>query len=578
MLFTQGIQYWRERVSQSQLNQTVITGGPVCYLDSAGNDLSTGFGGPFVGILPGQYMCGNSYLPAAYWADDGRAARPTDVLERETDHYSWYGQLQWNVTDKLKTTFEARFTREDNAVNGQAQVRCLNGINQLFLDDPDDPTSGYVSQTGRAIDTGRVLCNGAAFDAGLGGFVNPSGTEFGALTGPGSLIICGQVGRCDNLWNATPANFPGGQLSQPVVANNSFWAYGFGPQGGYATRLERSDRYWAPKATVEYYWNDDIMTYFSWSRGIKPGGFSLLTQGAFGLDANGDGLYDEVEFEPERLDVWEIGTKTTLMDGRLRLNGSLFFQDFKDKQVTVQEVVEGVVGTRVRNISGTEVRGLELDATFQATDNLRLTAGYTFLDSEYTDYTFITSSANDVARVALGTGVGCTPFTAEDPSNQYLADVGIFVSPDGSRLCNASLNGNEVERVPKHAVLLNANYTNSLFDTGLEWYSEVNWRYQDTRWLEQWNITQFKAYSITNVSLGILADAWDLQLYVTNLLDNDTVTSGGGNPGIPTGSFGFGFTNPGPQVNAGPKLPSDVYANMPNPRIVGARVNFRFGE
>jgi len=240
-------------------------------------------------------------------------------------------------------------------------------------------------------------------------------------------------------------------------------------------------------------------------------------------------------------------------------------------------VVDNVVGTRVRNISGTEVKGIELDATFQATDNLRVAAGYTYLNSEYTDYSFITTSANDIARAALGTGTACTPFTAADSSNQYLADAGIFVAPDGSRFCNVSLNGNDVERAPKHAVLLNANYTNNLFDTGYEWYGEVNWRYQDSRWLEQWNITELKAHSLTNASIGILADTWDVQLYVNNVFDDDTVTSGGGNPGIPTGSFGFGFT-PGPQVNAGPKLPSDVYANMPNPRIVGARVNFRFGE
>ena len=385
------------------------------------------------------------------------------------------------------------------------------------------------------------------------------------------MIPCGQTGDCNNLDLANPMDFPGGFLSPAVLVENSWWPYGFAPQGGYRAKVNRTDRYWAPKLTLEYFWNDDVMTYFSWSRGIKPGGFSLLTQGAFGLDANGDGNYDEIEFEPERLDVWEIGAKTTLFDNRLRLNGSIFFQDFKDKQVTVQEVVEGTVGTRVRNISGTEVKGLELDATFQATDNLRITAGYTYLTSEYTDYSFLTRSANDIGRTALGpSGRACTP-TPDTDSN------GLFTAPDGTILCNASLNGNEVERVPKHAVLVNANYTNALFDTGLEWFGEINWRYQDSRWLEQWNIVEFRAYSLTNISAGIIADFWDVQFYVTNVFDDDTVISGGANPGIPTGSFGFGFT-PGPQVNAGPKLPSDVYINLPNPRLIGVRANFRFGE
>jgi hypothetical protein len=81
------------------------------------------------------------------------------------------------------------------------------------------------------------------------------------------------------------------------------------------------------------------------------------------------------------------------------------------------------------------------------------------------------------------------------------------------------------------------------------------------------------------VRFGILADRWDVQLFVNNVFDSDTVTSGGPNPGIPTGSFGFGlFQAPGTiQVNAGPKLPSDVFLNMPDPRIVGISGKMRFG-
>jgi hypothetical protein len=57
-----------------------------------------------------------------------------------------------------------------------------------------------------------------------------------------------------------------------------------------------------------------------------------------------------------------------------------------------------------------------------------------------------------------------------------------------------------------------------------------------------------------------------------------------------TGSFGFGFyggspSNLGvqgdggtfPGINAGPKLPSDIYANMPDPRVIGARLKIHFG-
>ncbi len=90
--------------------------------------------------------------------------------------------------------------------------------------------------------------------------------------------------------------------------------------------------------------------------------------------------------------------------------------------------------------------------------------------------------------------------------------------------------------------------------------------------MEAFNIVKFPSYSLTDVRFGIMADKWDVQLFVNNVFDNDTVISGGANPGIPTGSFGFGLASPPPVgqgINAGPKLPSDIYVNLPNPRIIG---------
>jgi outer membrane receptor protein involved in Fe transport len=256
-----------------------------------------------------------------------------------------------------------------------------------------------------------------------------------------------------------------------------------------------------------------------------------------------------------------------LFDGSVRLNGAVFYQDFTDKQISVQEITASTTGTRVRNISGSEVKGLELDAVFQATDNLRIAAGYTYLTSEYTDYEIPTRSANDIARVQYGNGKGC---------------IRTVTAADGQIFCISSYNGNDLERVPKHALNVNTNYTNNLYDTGLEWYGEVNFQYQDSRWVEAFNIVEFPAYTRTNLSFGILADAWDVQFYLTNIFDDDTITSGGPNPGIPTALWRLGLvsdsTGTFSGAVAGPKLPSEAYANLPAPRILGARFKIRFGK
>jgi outer membrane receptor protein involved in Fe transport len=567
--FTTGLQYWQERVDVNDLNSAAIAGGAGCYVNFQ-TDPSQGPGAGFLGVDPIQDQCGNTNLAVAGFMADlyqGRLEQP-GYTGRETDHYSWYGSTDFNLTDKFNVRLEARFSREDNQVTGQIQTPCVNG---------ELPISYWVGKDGITAAEARAKYPDACDNTS-----NPSDrttvANGGQATGPSNVILCGQTGRCDTLGiaNQSGSDWYAGNnppVDQPNFDGDSWWAFGYRPEPGVNETLKRTDRYWAPKATMEYAWNNDVMTYFSWSRGIKPGGFSLLTSGAFGLDANLDADYDEIEFEQERLDVWEIGAKTTLFDGRVRLNGSAFYQDFKDKQITVQKVTDGTTGTEVDNISGSEVKGIELDATWQINENWLVSGGYTFLDSEYTDYTITTKSSGDISRVNAGNASeNCSQLAVLDGGNPN--DVG----------CVMSFNGNELERAPKNAALVNLSYTNNLFDTGMEWYGEANYRYQDKRYMEAFNIVEFKAYSLTDLRFGILADVWDVQLYVNNVFDDDTVTSGGPNPGIPTGSFGFGFSLPpsfndgGPGINAGPKLPSDIYANLPNPRIVGVSAKFRFGE
>jgi outer membrane receptor protein involved in Fe transport len=552
-----GLQYWQERVTVSDINSTTVGAGPECYLNY-GADVSQGPSAGFVQVSPFQDQCGNTSIIAAYYMPDtyqGRLDRPS-YTDRETDHYSAYSSLEWNLTEKFTTRVEARYVKEDNSVTGQVMTPCLNGERFYSAGSPLAAESGCPNNPP----------------------VNKNETANGGqATGPSAVVLCGQIGRCDRLGLA---NTPVAEGGSPWYAGNlagtpysdfngnSWWAFGYQPSPRNQQKLDRTDNYWAPKATFEYFWNDDVMTYTSWSRGIKPGGFSLLTSGAFGLDANLDNNYDEIEFEPERLDVWEVGYKTTLADGRVRVNGSVFYQDFKDKQITVQKVTGGTVGTEVANISGSEVRGLETEVTWQINDNWQTQIGYTLLSSEYTDYTIITQAPNDIARINAGNpSENCSELAFVPGSNK---DTG----------CVMSYNGNELEFAPHNALLVNLSYTANLFDTGMEWYGETNFRYQDSRYLEASNETELRAYSLTDLRFGILADRWDVQLFINNVFDDDTVITAGPSPGIPTGSFGFGFVSPPPVgegINAGPILPSDIFINMPNPRIVGISGKMRFG-
>jgi outer membrane receptor protein involved in Fe transport len=558
---TTGLQYWEEDLTLTDRNLTLVTGGVNCYSAFLRDGSQDEVGRVLLQVDEFSDKCGSSAVSAAFWAGDvweARRLNPT-VQERSTDHYSWYASIDWDMTENLTVRLEGRYSREDNGVTAPVMTPCLDGSAAN--------TEGgcrTVDEDGQALRPNREIVAAG-----------------GQPTGPSTVVICGQTGRCDNV-GLSPvsgslyyANGPFGAASAEGFDGYSWWQYGYAPMDSFQGSPEtRTDRYWAPKLTVEYYWNSGMMTYMSWSRGIKPGGYSLLTIGAFGLDPNLDGNYDEAEFEPERLDVWEIGLKSTPFDGRVRLNGSIFFQDFKDKQISLQKVIGNTTGIVTENIDGSVIRGMELDATWQATENWLLQLGYTFLDSEYTDYTQVTNSNTTIAKEALG------------PNPDGCASVGVIPgsNPNDPKYgCVVSFNGNELERSPRHAWLLNATYTAEFFDTGLEWFGEASYRYQDSRWIEQFNITKLPSYSVTNLRLGLTADNWEALLYIDNVLDDDTIRTAGPTVGIPNANFAFGFatapglgpTNPN-AILAGPNLPQDVYANLPRPRVIGLRANYRF--
>ncbi len=140
---TTGLLYWNEELTLTDRNATLVTGGTECY-SVLGADASQSAGGQFFTQTdPLQDQCGNTEVIAAYWAADvwqARAAEPT-VQDRETRHYSWYGSLDWDITEKLRMRAEARYTKEENDVTAPVMTPCLNGAP---ANDPSDPDSCFT--------------------------------------------------------------------------------------------------------------------------------------------------------------------------------------------------------------------------------------------------------------------------------------------------------------------------------------------------------------------------------------------------------------------------------------------------
>ena len=122
---------------------------------------------------------------------------------------------------------------------------------------------------------------------------------------------------------------------------------------------------------LDFQANDDLLLYASYSRGYKAGGFTGFV--VFVPE-------EKDPYDPEFVDAYEIGFKSTLLEGSLQLNGAAFYYDYEDLQRTGLNPDVGTI--RIFNIDESEVIGAELDLWWRPTDGLDIKFGVGYLDTE----------------------------------------------------------------------------------------------------------------------------------------------------------------------------------------------------
>lgn len=118
---------------------------------------------------------------------------------------------------------------------------------------------------------------------------------------------------------------------------------------------------WQPTADTNY--------YARYSRGYKSGGF------------NAGGISQFPLTDKETLDAYEVGMKKSF-GNQLQLNASYFYYAYDGLQVPLDVVENGVRLTRFFNIEDSRAQGVELEAMWTPTDQLRILASYAYNDSE----------------------------------------------------------------------------------------------------------------------------------------------------------------------------------------------------
>lgn len=181
-------------------------------------------------------------------------------------------------------------------------------------------------------------------------------------------------------------------VQEPESNLGPYAIYGFATDGFIQDTQSWDDT--TVRTMLTYTPNDDSMFYASYTQGFKSGGFGsfwiedanggIPEFGATGI-AQGDGFLPGT-FDPETVDSYEVGFKTSYLDGAGNFDVSLFMYDYEDMQV-IEYVVEedGRFAGRVLNAGKVDGYGIEASTTVALNENFTLYVSAGYLDTEATD-------------------------------------------------------------------------------------------------------------------------------------------------------------------------------------------------
>ncbi|MFL6844046.1 MAG: TonB-dependent receptor [Allosphingosinicella sp.] len=171
--------------------------------------------------------------------------------------------------------------------------------------------------------------------------------------------------QCFTTTGATLRDNITGTLLPPAVAGSPCTNLGVFSGSGVVPKRTKGDGF-THRINLTYKITPDQMVYATWSKGFRPGGINRRTTVA---------PYDE-----DTLTNYELGFKTS-WPGGLRLNGAIFWQDWKSFQFSF---LGPNSFTEIHNGPDARIKGAELDLSWRPVTGLSLAASAAYTDAKTT--------------------------------------------------------------------------------------------------------------------------------------------------------------------------------------------------
>ena len=259
--------------------------------------------------------------------------------------------------------------------------------------------------------------------------------------------------------------------------------------------------------TASYTVTPDVHAYATFARSYKSGGINLS---GLPLNAANTGVDLTTQtVKPEKVNHFELGLKTQLLERRATVNLAAFWTEIDDYQATVNNGQLTVIRGYLANAGKIRTRGIEADTAFRPNDRLNVYANGAYTDAKYVRFV----NAPCPPELSGGNPAlnGVTPAAAGTPGLSSLT---------------CDISGQRLPGVSKWAFSYGAEYDIPASLAGLDGqvYLGYDGSYRSTFSSNPSPsaYTRIKGYALSNFRLGFKAErSWNVFAWLRNAFDKD---------------------------------------------------------
>lgn len=399
------------------------------------------------------------------------------------------------------------------ALNGAQPVSRFVNVNQVALD------SNFVEEIAEEV---RLRFRQGRFQGMLGALAATDRTTAISYLGAAPTIPLAANERLTELLPATPTQVgPLSLLNRFLVANPNTQQLVLFPldvehthlndvfgsadlaltqrlnlHGELRVGLFGSNSATTPRVSVDYHVAADSLLWVSAAKGQNPGG------------SNNDPTLppSEQNFGPEWNWTYELGYRTSLYGGTLKLDAALFYIDWEHSQI-LEPSESPDHGFITRNVSGIRTTGVEWGADVLLPWNFATRLAYSY------DSAHFKSGSEDVGGIkfcGLEDGRTTSNFCTIGPSRSVPLGEGPLVP---------YIDGNVLLRSPQQQWAASLNYTPPASASGLRWFARSGLSHQGSVYFRSIDGGSNGERTLLDAGLGVARDRWSATLWGSNLTD-----------------------------------------------------------